>query len=80
LRGLIYGQQGDAEQAIQHFQESLRLFEKIGNQHGPARVHDNLSQVYMNRGEKENAKECHMEAVALLAEIRVDGAHIIPDL
>jgi len=34
----------------------------------------------MNRGEKENAMECLMKAVALLAEIRVDGTHIIPEL
>jgi tetratricopeptide (TPR) repeat protein len=78
--GLIYGRQGDAEQAIHHFQESLRLFEKIGNRHGLARVHDNLSQVYMNRGEKDRAMECLMKAVAILAEIGVDGAHIIPEM
>ena len=72
--------QGDLDRALELFQKSLELFNQLGNLHGLARAYDNLSQLHMDREDKETAMEFMKKAVAILAEISVDQSEILPEM
>jgi len=78
--GLVFHRQGDLDRSVTHFQRSLELFDQIGNLHGLARTYDNLGQVYLDKDEQDKAMEYVKKAVAILAEISVDKAGIVPEM
>jgi hypothetical protein len=65
---------------VTHFEKSLELFERLGNQHGLARVYDNLSQVYIDQDKGEEAMAYMKKAVAILREISADKSEILPEM
>lgn len=78
--GLLYHKQEVWQRALEHYKTSLALGERIGNRHGLARTYDNLGQVYMALGEREEAMACLEQAVAVLADIGLDGKEIYPEM
>jgi tetratricopeptide (TPR) repeat protein len=78
--GLVALCEGEWDMARAHFEESLVLFDKLGNRHGTARIYDNLSQVFSETGQKDKAIEYIKKAVAILADISTDETGPSPEM
>jgi tetratricopeptide (TPR) repeat protein len=55
--GLLYQDKGEWDQAIEYFQRSLEIDEKVGDEHGMSATFNNLGSVYHDKGEWDKAIE-----------------------
>ncbi|MGH3938233.1 MAG: tetratricopeptide repeat protein [Pseudonocardiaceae bacterium] len=67
--GITCWRQDRYEQAVEHFQQALGLFRKIGDRTGEARAVGNLGLVYGRQGRYEQAVKHHQDALAWFREI-----------
>jgi predicted ATPase/Tfp pilus assembly protein PilF len=67
--GVLADEQGDQEQAIVLFEESLRRFHILGDVQGAARVLTNLGVVWLDRGDYEQAQDLFEESLRLCRTI-----------
>jgi tetratricopeptide (TPR) repeat protein len=64
--GEIYTEQGRWEEAIQTYEEALRVFREIGASHDEGAVLANMGVLYDDRGQKEKAVAYWQEALSKL--------------
>ncbi|KAM3098692.1 CHAT domain-containing protein, partial [Phormidesmis sp. 146-12] len=62
---IIYANQGQVEQAIELYQQSLQLFEQIGNVQGKAATLHQMAIIYANQGQVERAIELYQQSLQL---------------
>jgi tetratricopeptide (TPR) repeat protein/CHAT domain-containing protein len=66
---IIYANQGQVEQAISLYEQSLQLEEQIGNVQGKAATLHGLASIYANQGQVEQAIELFKQSLALEEQI-----------
>jgi tetratricopeptide (TPR) repeat protein len=67
--GWIQDDWGNPKEAIAFYQESLEIYEKIGNLQGKAATLHNLAGIYANRGEVEKAIAFYQQSLELEEKI-----------
>ncbi len=64
-KAISYDIQGNSNQAVNYFLESLRIFEGMGDTLGIARLKNNLGIAYKNLGDVEMSRKFHQESIVL---------------
>jgi tetratricopeptide (TPR) repeat protein len=67
--GLIYDARGDYDNALKHYQESLRIAEQLGNLSIKAVYLNNIGMIYRVRGDYENALKHYQEALRIAEQL-----------
>ncbi len=67
--GILLHELGEFEESISYLRRALSVFEKKGNPRLLALVYYNISQVYLDAGQVELARDCLEKAFALRREI-----------
>jgi tetratricopeptide (TPR) repeat protein len=67
--GLLYQAKGEWERAIEYYEHSLAILEKVGDEHGMATTFNNLGLVYQAKGEWDRAIECYERSLAITQEM-----------
>ncbi|TRU44988.1 MAG: tetratricopeptide repeat protein, partial [Microcystis aeruginosa Ma_QC_Ch_20071001_S25] len=60
---------GEYQKAIEFYQQSLAIFQRIGDRGGEAYSYNNLGNVYNSLGEYQKAIEFHQQSLAIKREI-----------
>ncbi|GAI36357.1 unnamed protein product, partial [marine sediment metagenome] len=63
--GLIYGDKGDLDKALEHYQEALKICREIGYKRGEANGLGNIGNVYIDKGDLDKALEHYQEALKI---------------
>jgi tetratricopeptide (TPR) repeat protein len=69
LLGMVYQAKGEWERAIEYYERSLAIKEKVGDEHGMATTLNNLGSVYKAKGEWERAIEYFERSLAILEKV-----------
>lgn len=64
-KAISYDIQGNSNQAVNYFLQSLRIFEGLRDTLGIARLKNNLGIAYKNLGDIEMSRKFHQESIAL---------------
>lgn len=64
-KAISYDIQGNSNQAVNYFLQSLRIFEGMHDTLGIARLKNNLGIAYKNLGDIEMSRKFHLESIAL---------------
>ncbi len=67
--GVIYSQEGNYYEALDHYQSGLKLYQKINNKIGISRSYNNIGIVYKSRGNNIKALEYFKKAFKIQEEI-----------
>ncbi len=67
--GYTYEQLGYIAKALDFYDKSSKLFERIGDKQGLAATLNNMGYIYQNQGSPEKALEYHKKCFKLLSEI-----------
>jgi tetratricopeptide (TPR) repeat protein len=67
--GLAYKSQGDYESAISFHQQSLEIFQEIGDRSGIAASFNNLGNAYHSQGDYESAISFHQQSLEIFQQI-----------
>jgi tetratricopeptide (TPR) repeat protein len=67
--GMLHQDKGEWEQAIEYYERSLALKEKVGDEHGMAPTFHDLGLVYQYKGKLDKAIECHGRSLAIMERI-----------
>lgn len=67
--GNAYFNKGIYIESINFWQQSLAIFDSIGNQQGVANIQNNLGAIYFNQGEDTKANEYYFNALKTAEEI-----------
>jgi len=67
--GLVYYSKGEWQRAIEFYQQSLAITEKLGDVPGLATTYMNLGTVYLQKGEWERAIEFYQKALAITEKL-----------
>ena len=78
--GFLYHRQEDYDMALEHYQMSLELCQKIGNLHGLAKLYDNISHIHISLENESAAMEYNLKAVELLGKIALSGENVHHDI
>ncbi|MGD8545356.1 MAG: tetratricopeptide repeat protein [Candidatus Bathyarchaeota archaeon] len=68
-KGIIYWYRGELNQALEHYQQSLKIKEELGNRKGIADSLNNLGLVYWSKGELNQALEHYQQSLKINKEI-----------
>ncbi|TEU16717.1 MAG: tetratricopeptide repeat protein, partial [Anaerolineales bacterium] len=63
--GSLYQDKGEWERAIEYYERSLAIDEKVGDEHGMSPTLNNLGSVYRDKGEWERAIEYYERSLAI---------------
>jgi len=66
--GVIFSQEGNYYEALDHYQNGLKLYKKINNKIGISKSYNNLGIVYKSRGNNAKALEYFKEALKIQQE------------
>ena len=66
---VIYANQGQVEQAIDLFQQSVAIEEQIGNVQGKAATLSQMAMIYANQGQVEQAIELFQQSLVIEEQI-----------
>jgi tetratricopeptide (TPR) repeat protein len=69
LLGMVYKDKGEWERAIEYYERSLAIKEKVGDEHGMAPALNNLGSVYKAKGEWERAIEYFERSLAIWEKV-----------
>ena len=67
--GIAYKSLGDYQKAIDYYQQSLQIFEEIGERSGIAKSFNNLGSAYNFLGEYQEAINYHQQSLQIFEEI-----------
>jgi tetratricopeptide (TPR) repeat protein len=67
--GLLYQDKGEWERAIEYYERSLAIDEKVGDEHGMAPTLNNLGSVYQVKGEWERAIEYYERSLLICEKV-----------
>jgi tetratricopeptide (TPR) repeat protein len=67
--GLLYKAKGEWERAVEYYERSLAIKEKVGDEHGMAPTLNNLGLVYKAKGEWERAIEYYERSLAIKEKV-----------
>jgi tetratricopeptide (TPR) repeat protein len=67
--GLLYQDKGEWDKAIDYYQRSLAICEKVGDEHGMASTFNNLGEVYRVKGEWEKAIEYYQRSLEIKEKV-----------
>jgi tetratricopeptide (TPR) repeat protein len=67
--GLLYRDKGEWERAIEYYERSLAIKEKVGDEHGMATTFNNLGEVYRVKGEWDRAIEYYEKDLAICKKV-----------
>jgi tetratricopeptide (TPR) repeat protein len=67
--GIVYWQKGEWDKAIEFYQKSLVIYEKVGDVHGMAKTWQGLGNVYQQKGEWDKAIEFYQNAFATMEKL-----------
>jgi tetratricopeptide (TPR) repeat protein len=63
--GLVYKDKGEWDKAIDYYQRSLAIDEKVGDEHGMSAIFNNLGSVYQDKGEWDKALEYYQRSLEI---------------
>jgi tetratricopeptide (TPR) repeat protein len=69
LLGMVYKDRGEWERAIEYYERSLEIGEKVGDEYEMAATFNNLGSVYQAKGEWDRAIECYERSLAITQEM-----------
>ncbi|MFX0062406.1 MAG: tetratricopeptide repeat protein [Candidatus Hermodarchaeota archaeon] len=69
LKGTVYLYKGELEQALQYYQQSLALFEELGNKQDIAYSLNNIGKVYWHIGDFDRVLDYYQQSLALFEEL-----------
>jgi len=64
-----YAVEGDLDRALQHYDESLRIGERVGDLWGTTKPLINMGRIHLMRGDGEQALSTHLRALKILLKI-----------
>ena len=67
--GLLYQDKGEWDKAIEYYQRSLAIKEKVGDEHGMSTTFNNLGEVYRVKGEWDKAIEYFERDLAICEKV-----------
>ena len=67
--GLAYQDKGEEKRAIEYYQHSLAIKEKVGDEHGMATTFNKLGTVYQDKGEWDKAIEYYQRSLAIVEKV-----------
>ncbi|MBK8845974.1 MAG: tetratricopeptide repeat protein [Bacteroidetes bacterium] len=67
--GIVSYMQGEYLNAIEHWTESKKVFEEVGDKAGMANILSNLGAIYFNQGDDANALDYYLQALKISEEI-----------
>ncbi|MFX0090321.1 MAG: tetratricopeptide repeat protein [Candidatus Hodarchaeota archaeon] len=70
MLGVIYWYQGNLDNALDYYQQSLEMVEKIGNKLLITRALNNIGEVYKIKGELDLALEYHQKNLTVFEELK----------
>jgi len=63
--GFVYRNKGEWDKAIEYYQRSLEIKEKVGDEHGMSTTFNNLGSVYQDKGEWDKAIEYYQRSLEI---------------
>ena len=67
--GVLYYEKGEWDKAIEYYQHSLEILEKVGDEHGMSTTFNNLGLVYEAKGELDKAIEYYQRDLAICEKV-----------
>ena len=67
--GLLYRARGEWDRAVECYEHSLALKEKVGDEYGMAPTFHDLGLVYQHKGKLDKAIECYERSLAIVERI-----------
>ena len=67
--GLVYQAKGEWDRAIEFYERSLAIKEKVGDEHGMSTTLNNLGSVYQDKGEWDRAIEFYERSLAIVEKV-----------
>jgi len=67
--GLVYHAKGEWDKAIDYYQRSLEILEKVGDEHGMATTFNNLGSVYHAKGEWDKAIDYYQRSLEIKEKV-----------
>ncbi len=67
--GLVYQDKGEWDRAIEFYQQSLEISEKVGDEVGMAPTYNNLGSVYQDKGEWDRAIEFYQQSLEIREKV-----------
>jgi tetratricopeptide (TPR) repeat protein len=67
--GLLYQAKGEWDKAIDYYQRSLEIKEKVGGEHGMSTTFNNLGSVYQAKGEWDKAIEYYQRSLEIKEKV-----------
>ena len=71
--GRAYFIRGDLDHALAYYQESLQLFERLGDKQGKAALLSAIANIYTTRGELDHALELYEESIKTKKQLNDKG-------
>lgn len=68
-KGVVYRLQGDLDQALENYEQSLALYEESGNRQGIAEALNGLGTVFNLKGDRDRALDFYERSLVLKEEI-----------
>ncbi len=68
--GVAYYNQAKYVETLSYWQQSLSMFDSIGDKNGSANILSNLGVVYFDQGDAEHALEYHLKSLQLAEELK----------
>ncbi len=68
-KGVVYRLQGDLDQALEYYEQSLALYEESGNRQGIAAALNGLGSVFKQKGDLDRALDFYKRSLVLQEEI-----------
>jgi len=78
--GILANIQGNHDEALAHYQQSLYAFQRTGDDHGCAIAYHNLGMVSADRARWEDAEECFrrsLEITAAVGDVHLTGLGLL---
>jgi len=65
----VYQDKGEWDRAIEFYERSLAIVEKVGDEHGMSTTLNNLGSVYQDKGEWDRAIEFYERSLAIVEKV-----------
>ena len=72
--GLVYADKGEWDRAIEMYERSLEISERVGDVHGMAVTWNNLGEAYRALGQVDKARDCWERALAVFERLGASKA------
>ncbi len=69
LLGMVYQDKGEWDRAIEYYERSLAIKEKVGDEHGMSTTFNNLGLMYKAKGEWDRAIEYYERSLAIKEKV-----------